>query len=162
MEIKELIDKLESERPQKWKEFPDFMIYKDQLIAFMEKQHIGLSESETITSAMINNYTKSGLLPRAEGKKYGKEHIAYLTMTCLLKQILQVDEVSVLMKNYINDDVEETYGTYLEMLDKEFKEAVESIDIDSDEKRYDLAMRLAVSSYTQKLICQKLIEDMDK
>jgi hypothetical protein len=162
MEIKELIDKLESERPLKWGEFPDFMIYKDQLIAFMEKQHIGLSESESITSAMINNYTKSGLLPRAEGKKYGKEHIAYLTMTCLLKQILQVDEVSVLMKNYINEEVEETYGTYLETLDKEFNEAVKNIDIDSDEKRYDLAMRLAVSSYTQKLICQKLIEDMDK
>ncbi|NLY81884.1 MAG: DUF1836 domain-containing protein [Clostridiales bacterium] len=162
MEIKELIDKLESERPLKWEELPDFMIYKDQLIALMGKQHIGLSEIENLTSAMVNNYTKSGILPRAEGKKYGKSHIAYLTMACLLKQILQVDEVSVLMNSYIDEDVESTYNGYLETLDKEFKETVESIDIDSDEKRHDLAMRLAVSSYTQKLICQKLIKDMDK
>ena len=36
---------------------------------------------------MVNNYTKNALVPRAEGKKYNRDHLAYLTFVCILKQV---------------------------------------------------------------------------
>ena len=159
MNIDKLIDKLENDRPQKWNDLPDFMIYKDQLISYMEKQHIGFGEGEVLTSAMINNYTKSGLLPRANGKKYGKEHIASLTMTSLLKQVLQADDVIKLVDNYKEADIEATYNKYLSLLDEELMHSLEGIKEKNKSDSYELAMRLAISSYFNKLLCQKLIEN---
>jgi hypothetical protein len=159
MNIEKLIEKIKNERPEKWEDLPDFMIYKDQLISYMEKQHIGFSEGESLTSAMINNYTKSGLLPRAIGKKYGKEHIASLTMTSLLKQVLQSDDVIRLVENYQQDEIEETYNKYLVLLDEELNNTIENIKTKKSSDKYDMAMRLAISSYINKLLCQKIIEE---
>ena len=41
---------------------------------------------------MVNNYIKDGHLPRAEGKRYSKAHLAYLTELCALKTVLPVRE----------------------------------------------------------------------
>lgn len=161
MNIKKLIEKIENDRPEKWEDLPDFMIYKDQLISYMRKQHIGFGEGENLTSAMINNYTKSGLLPRANGKKYGKEHIASLTMTSLLKQVLQADDVIKLVDNYQEENIKLTYDKYLDLLDQELKESLNIIKDKKNIDSHELAMRLAVSSYINKLLCQKLIEEED-
>ena len=76
-EIRELAEKFRAVRPSEWKDIPDIHLYKDQVIEIMEDQHIGfaIDEDESLTPAMINNYTKSGLLPRAEGKRYDRNHI---------------------------------------------------------------------------------------
>ena len=42
---------------------------------------------------MVNNYTKSGLVPRADGKKYGREHLAYLTAICILKRVMSAKDM---------------------------------------------------------------------
>ncbi len=97
--IKEFKEQLTAARPEDWEQIPDIDLYMDQVISYMTRQHIGLEleNEETLTSAMINNYIKSGLLPRAKGKKkYNREHIGYLTAICLLKQVLSVGETGVL------------------------------------------------------------------
>ena len=45
---------------------------------------------------MVNNYIKDGVVPRAEGKRYHAEHLAYLTMVCVLKQVLAVKDAALL------------------------------------------------------------------
>ena len=82
--IKELIYRLEHSRPENWDKIPDIDLYMDQIIGYMKRQHIGLEfdGDESLTPAMINNYMKSDLLPRAHGKKYDREHIGYLTAIC--------------------------------------------------------------------------------
>ena len=79
--INELVSRLENSRPESWDKIPDIDLYMDQVIGYMKRQHIGLEceGEETLTPAMINNYMKSSLLPRAHGKKYDREHIGYLT-----------------------------------------------------------------------------------
>ena len=67
--IEELKNTLMTRRPVEWALLPDIEFYMDQVISFMTRQHIGLEDGELLTPAMVNNYIKHGLLPRAKGKK---------------------------------------------------------------------------------------------
>lgn len=121
--LDEFKDKLNHTRPEQWDMIPDIELYMDQVISYMTRQHIGLEldGEENLTSAMINNYIKSGLLPRARGKKYNREHIGYLTAICLLKQVLSVSETGQLLRQQMeNCSIEEFYRHYTEILDEEF------------------------------------------
>ena len=95
-EIRELKERLERERPVEWEAFPDIGLYMDQLISYMPRQLIHYGEGESLTSAMVNNYIKDGAMPRAEGKRYSRTHLAYLTALCALKQVLSVKDAEEL------------------------------------------------------------------
>ncbi len=159
--LDEFKDKLNHTRPEQWDLIPDIELYMDQVISYMTRQHIGLEldGEENLTSAMINNYIKSGLLPRARGKKYNREHIGYLTAICLLKQVLSVSETGQLLRQQMeNCSIEEFYRHYTEILDEEFSKTAEEIDENADDSQLmQLALRMAVSSYAQMLACKKLL-----
>ena len=74
-----LRERLRTQRPVPWDQLPDFSLYMDQVLSYMDRQVIRFDEDDGLTAAMVNNYTKSGLVPRAEGKKYNRDHLAYLT-----------------------------------------------------------------------------------
>lgn len=157
-----LKEKLKQSRPEVWESIPDIDLYMDQVIGYMSRQHVGLAwdDEETLTSAMINNYIKSRLLPRAKGKKYNKEHIGYLTAICLLKQVLSVSETGTLLHNQMEHrDIEDFYKNYKETLDTEFTAIAEKIDAEASEGQLaQLALQLAISSYAQKLACKKILQ----
>ena len=96
-ELEELKKRLEEERPMVWDGFPDIGLYMDQVISYVSRQLITYDGGETLTPAMVNNYIKDGLLPRADGKKYARTHLAYLTAICALKQVLSVKETRALL-----------------------------------------------------------------
>ena len=96
-EFLELKRRMEEERPVPWTQLPDIALYMDQIISFMPRQLIHFDESEALTSAMVNNYIKDGLVPRAEGKRYGPIHLGYLTAVCALKKVLSVRDTGVLL-----------------------------------------------------------------
>ena len=89
-ELNELKRRLEQERPAAWNELPDIALYMDQIIAYMSRQLIRFDQDEKLTPAMVNNYIKDGLVPRADGKRYGPVHLGYLTAMCALKRVLSV------------------------------------------------------------------------
>ena len=161
-ELDEFKDKLRHARPEQWDLIPDIELYMDQVISYMTRQHIGLEldGDENLTSAMINNYIKSGLLPRARGKKYNREHIGYLTAICLLKQVLSVSETGALLRQQMeNRSVEDFYRHYTEILDEEFSRTADEIGDGSDkEELMQVALRMAVSSYAQMRSCKKILE----
>jgi len=169
--MRELIDlkeKLSQERPNKWENIPDIDLYMDQVINYMKRQHIGLGEhagaggEEVLTSAMVNNYIKKDLLPRAKGKKYGRAHIAYLTSICLIKQILPVAETGFFLKKQTEkQSIEKFYEKYCTVLDESLRDISEEIRDDMNEDDIiDLILKLAVSSYTQKLVCGQLLRSI--
>ena len=81
-ELLDLKQRLEGQRPASWHELPDIALYMDQIISYMPRQLIHFDEGEALTSAMVNNYIKEGLVPRADGKRYGPIHLGYLTAVC--------------------------------------------------------------------------------
>ena len=96
-ELQNLKDRMERERPTAWKDLPDIALYMDQLISYMPRQLIRFDEGNALTSAMVNNYIKDGLVPLAKGKRYGPIHLGYLTAVVALKQVLSVRDIGALM-----------------------------------------------------------------
>ena len=97
-DLMELRESLRSQRPVAWDQLPDFALYMDQVLSYMDRQVIRFDEDDGLTAAMVNNYTKSGLVPRAEGKKYNRDHLAYLTAICVLKHVMSTRDMDLLIK----------------------------------------------------------------
>jgi hypothetical protein len=102
--------------PAEWAQLPDIGLYMDQVITYLERQLelFIMAESENlITPSMINNYAKSKIVPRTEGKKYGKEHIALLLTVFTLKRVLSVQDMGSLVgKIGTASEIEALYGRF--------------------------------------------------
>lgn len=158
-ELRELKQRLTQDRPAPWESLPDLALYMDQVISYMPRQQILYDETENLTSAMVNNYIKDGLLPRADGKKYGQTHLAYLTAICALKQILSVKEMKTLIHSGTEGcPPERLYEAFRQELDRALNEAADEVDEDiGREALARLAMSLALRSYADKLACQRIL-----
>lgn len=119
-DLKELQDRLRNERPVPWDQLPDFALYMDQVLSYMDRQVIRFDEDDGLTAAMVNNYTKSGLVPRAAGKKYGREHLAYLTAICILKRVMSTRDMDLLIREELQGErsVSDGYTAFCASLDK--------------------------------------------
>ncbi len=113
-------ERLRTQRPVEWEQLPDFALYMDQVLSYMDRQVIRFDGDDGLTAAMVNNYAKSGLVPRAEGKKYGREHLAYLTAICVLKRVMSARDMDLLIKEELQGGrpVQEGYAAFCESLDK--------------------------------------------
>jgi len=159
--LEELKERLESQRPVDWEGLPDLNLYMDQVIGYMPRQLIQFEEAEGLTSAMVNNYIKDGLLPRAEGKRYSKVHLAYLTAICALKQVLPVKDAGLLAAENGGGDVEEMYRRFRASLDLALNDTAQRLETDCPEEELPrLALTLALRSYADKLACERVIDLM--
>ena len=157
-ELEELRHRLETERPTGWEELPDISLYMDQVIGYMPRQLIQYGEGERLTSAMVNNYIKDGLLPRAEGKRYSREHLSRLTAICALKQVLPVRDAGLLSSG-VGESGPEAYAFFLSELDRALKDTAQQLDPQCEEADLPaLALSLALRSYANKLACQRVLE----
>ena len=100
-----------------WEQIPDFGLYMEQVVQLL-KQYLsylppGLKQSQTITSAAINNYVRTKMLPEPRKKKYYRVHIAYLIMICTLKQSLSLSMLQTLLPvNLPEEDVHREYSSF--------------------------------------------------
>lgn len=158
-ELRELKERLEHSRPADWETLPDISLYMDQLIGYMPRQLIQYGEGEALTSAMVNNYIKGGLLPRAEGKRYDRRHLAYLTEICALKQVLSVPDAGALAAVREGREVRESYEDFRNVLDLALGETADRLDPGLGEEELPrLALELALRSYADKLACQRVLD----
>lgn len=162
-ELRELKSRLNEERPASWESMPDLALYMDQIISYLSRQLIRYEENESLTSAMVNNYIKDGLLPRAEGKRYNQTHLAYLTAICALKQVLSVKEMKTLIQEGAQGrEPERLYSYFCQELDQALKETEDRIDETiAQEDLARLALGLALRSYADKLACQRILSLMN-
>ena len=145
-----LRESLRSQRPVPWDQLPDFALYMDQVLSYMDRQVIRFDKDDGLTAAMVNNYTKNGLLPRAVGKKYNREHLAYLTAICVLKQVLSAKDIDLLLREELRDDrqVEEGYAAFCASLDNALNlTADEMADRTGEDSLADSAIHFALLSY---------------
>ncbi len=158
-ELKILKQRMEMERPVEWSNFPDINLYKDQVVAYLKRQLIHLESEGQLTPAMISNYVKDKLLPKADGKKYGKKHLAVLTEISLLKQVLTVRDMGVLLQEGAQENNPEMfYNNFASILDKALSRTASKIDANAESQEvFDLALRFAIESYCAKLACENLI-----
>lgn len=80
----------------RWNLLPDIDLYMDQVLTLIEKYLLPLTihtDQKIITSAMINNYVKLGLIPAPVKKRYTKKHLAFLLAISILKQVFTIQEI---------------------------------------------------------------------
>lgn len=160
-ELLELKQRMEQERPTDWSQLPDIALYMDQVISFMPRQLIHYDDRDALTSAMVNNYIKDGLVPRADGKRYGPIHLGHLTAVCALKKVLPVRSIGTLLSAGQQRDKapEELYAYFCRALDRALTDTAQSIN--EEAQRDDLArmaLDLAVRSYANQLACARILE----
>ena len=162
-EISAFRRQLESLRPSDWDTLPDFPLYMDQVLSYMERQTIRLDESDALTASMVNNYTKNGLVPRAEGKKYNREHLAYLTFICILKQVMSSRDMDLLIRTELTGDrpVEDGYGAFLHSLDGALTATAGEMERYEDtDSLADAAVHFGLLSYAAGLVSRQYVAQL--
>ena len=148
-EMQDLKQRLQEQRPASWENLPDISLYMDQVLSLMNRQTIHFSDEDNLTAAMVNNYIKDGVAPRAEGKRYSKTHLAYLTMICVLKQVLPVKDVALLTSREMeNHSVQENYDRFCAELSSALNSAADQMSDELEEPQLaETDMRYALLSY---------------
>ena len=159
-ELYTLKQRMEQERPVPWEDLPDLALYMDQLISYMPRQLIRFDGGPVLTSAMVNNYIKDGLVPRAEGKRYGPTHLGYLTAVVALKQVLSVRDIGALMGagRALEKSPPEQYAYFRDALDHALTDTAQAIDPEAGQSDLaKMALDFAVRSYANQLACQRIL-----
>lgn len=99
-----------------YNQLPAIGLYIDQVVQIIETMLKPLCSSEDqswITTSMINNYTKQGLIKRPEKKRYDREQIAYLIYICLTKSVMQIANIKQLINIQKSTyDIETAYNYF--------------------------------------------------
>lgn len=80
-------------RCPRYEELPDMGLYLEQVLTLVNGALANI-QSEPLTGAMISNYVKNKAIPSPVKKKYYREHLVYLIVTCLMKQVFTVQQIA--------------------------------------------------------------------
>jgi hypothetical protein len=182
------LESLDSKHPAEWSLLPDIGLYMDQVQTYIDRQ-LGLYRRDAadrlLTPAMINNYIKDDLIPRAEFKKYAPVHLALLIMIGALKQVLSIPNLRQLLALCREpSDVAVFYSLFLKVQHESLVEnasqvldetknlaraaggetTIETSDHEADEGTEaalrNLALRLAIEARTRILIAEKILSQL--
>ena len=163
-----LLDKAEeinSFHLPRWNEIPNIDLYLDQVVCYLEKylsnyiENDNEKETNCITKTMINNYVKHQVIKPPVNKKYNREHIAYLFVVFILKQVYSINDIKKLIQLAIEtSSVEQAYNQFCLELEKAilytFQRKKYNDSKEISEERYIL--RNVVQTYANKLYVLKV------
>ncbi|WP_459130134.1 DUF1836 domain-containing protein [Guggenheimella bovis] len=152
MTHEEFQSKLKESVPCEWDRLPDIELYMDQLVQYLGRCQVEGTKDNDLTGAMINNYVKEGLLPRANGKRYEREHLTSLMIIACLKQVFSVKEIKDIKDTLQALSAEETHSLFRNLL----IEAIEEISSKEESNSY-IALHFAVKSYIYKKMSELVL-----
>lgn len=152
-----------------WDALPEIYLYMDQVITYMEKQLSLLGrdkDSALLTSSMINNYVKDGVLPRPDKKKYSREHLAMLTVICMLKPVLSIQDISQLLHADSRDSFpQEMYEDFRlageEELNRVSERAAQAAE-QGTEQLLALAATLAIEASARRTAAERVLNEISR
>ena len=154
----------------RYDEIPDIDLYMDQLLVYIDKVLAPLSvnqQEKTLTTSMVNNYVKQGVLPATVKKRYSRDHVVILIEICLAKQLYSIGEIGKLITvQNANFDMRTSYNyicTELEnVLKSTFANEPLSKDSGNSNKMERLLVRNTVIAFAHKLHTQMLSDELLK
>lgn len=96
-------EEIENFHLPRWNELPNVDLYLDQVVCLLENylsdyiKEDNEKNDKFITKSMINNYVKHNVIKPPINKKYNKEHLAYLFVIFILKQVYSIDDIKKLI-----------------------------------------------------------------
>ncbi len=165
-EIKKLLaDSMQAFQLPKYAQLPDVGLYLEQTTQYINNYLAPLGCIE-ITSSMISNYVKKGLIANPVKKQYYADQIAHLIAITILKNVLSLENINTLFlmqqETYSNEVAYDYLCMELEnILFYQFglKESVEQIgNTFSNEKQMLRSAIIAVSHIIYLNHCFKMLE----
>ncbi len=112
-------------RCPRYADFPQVELYMDQVLKVLEQALAPFAppgKEKLITSTMINNYVKQGIVSPPQKKRYNRNHLAYLLVVCVLKQILPIADICKLIRLQIDAcPIEQAYNYFCDALELALK-----------------------------------------
>ena len=145
--MEQTIASMRAYTPALWDNIPDIGLYKDQVLTYIERLYrplYGENAARLLTSSMLNNYVKLGVIDRPAGKKYGREQLAALSMLVVLKQATAIDDIARLL-NAQPGDVRSTYEAFCQYLKSALNSYADML-ASSDATALNLAVGASVSA----------------
>lgn len=169
-------------------DLPNIELYMDQVTTFLDdhlEQSKRFDNDKLLTKTMINNYTKSELLPSPVKKKYSKDHMYLLVFIYYLKNFLSINDVKHIvgpMKDmFVGKDAEisleeiyqEIFDIESKIGDEITKDVMAKFDKSkrtfsevkgADEKEFlsifSFIAMLSIDVYLKKQIIERIIDDL--
>lgn len=114
------ITKAESFHCPRWNELPVIPLYMDQVVLVIEES-IGIfaTDEKIITSTMVNNYVKSGLIQPPDKKRYERRQVSALIVISIMKQVLSINEIMLLKRAIVDTQGREAaYDMFCDKLEE--------------------------------------------
>lgn len=173
----------------KLSDIPWVDLYMDQVTTFFDEKLKDLKrddEDKILTKTMINNYAKAKLLNPVKGKKYSKEQMVLLSLIYNLKQVLSINDISLVLSPILKNletkgraiSLEQIYSENLDMnrlqadeFNSWFKEKLDflsnKLDSSKAENKETILLILTVlmlinSANSQKRMAEKIIDSYFK
>ena len=170
-------------------DIPNIDLYMDQITTFLEEQLKDTKryeEDKIFTKTMINNYSKNGLLPPSNKKKYSRNHMILLIYIYYLKSFLSISDIKNFLKpltdTFYNNQKNEIsfFEIYKEIFQMEhnynepiresimetFEKAQETFPELSDGKQKELLQKFSFITlmgydiYLRKQVLEKMIDEL--
>lgn len=93
---RDMADQVREFRLPRYREIPTVGLYLEQTVKYINGFLAPLSCME-LTSSMVSNYVKKGLIPAPVKKQYGPEQIAYLFFVALAKNLVSIEDIALLV-----------------------------------------------------------------
>ena len=137
-----------------WDELPNFDLYMDQVVYYVDQQlrPLYFNEEKIITSSMVNNYVKNSIVKAPEKKKYSRKHIAYLIIVCLLKKSFSLTEIVKFIDIQVSmqqSDLQASYNSFAKVFDKALKEKITKHYLVQEERNTPHKLTLVCKIYTE-------------
>lgn len=114
----------------RWNDLPNIQLYMDQVVELINTSLAGwnVSGENLLTPSMVNNYVKMGILSAPEKKKYSRNHLAYLIIICLLKQIMPISDINVFIDSQRKfKSCDELLNSFAETYEHDFTESLKNM-----------------------------------
>ena len=167
MEVKDIFNEMNFDNRIELEEMPELDLYMDQVIQLFENKLSSLKrndEEKILTKTMINNYVKHNIINPPVNKKYNKEHMAYLFVIFILKQIYSIDEIKKMLDLAIKTSpIDQSYNRFCSELEKAIKMTFTGENYINNNRlsKEQYLLRNAVQSFANKLYVQKVFLERD-
>ena len=149
-------------RLPRYNEIPNVGLYLEQATKYIGEYLAPLGEY-ALTSSMISNYVKKGLIANPVKKQYSRDQIAYLFFIALAKSVLSLDALTGFIKlQQQTYTIQKAYDYFCEEFENlllfsfEVKDTMETVGEDNtDEKRL---LYTCVAAVVQKVYLEKCLE----
>lgn len=144
-----------------WNELPDIELYMDQLTGLVNRYLGNTTKDRMLTASMVNNYVKMKVMPAPTKKKYTREHLMYLIVICVLKQVMPLSAVdAVLRAGLETTPPEQFYESLRSTYQASFREAADAAArlYGSGTAPVNVTLALAMKAQAEQALAQELLE----